>query len=99
MCERQLLAGKRPLAGPHLLHLRLLSHLEGIVDFDTEVADRALELRMSKQKLDCAEVLRSPVDQCRLRATHRVRSVCGVVQANRRDPAVNDPRILPSRDM
>lgn len=48
-----------------------------IVDFDTEVPHRALELRMFKPELHCTEILRSQVDQGHVRATRCI--VCGTV--------------------
>jgi hypothetical protein len=61
-----------------------------------EVADNALELRVSKQQLYCPEVFRLPVDQRRLRSPHRVRSVCGRVKPDLLDPTLQNPCVLSS---
>jgi len=52
------LASQRPSVPTGLtrprLHLGLFGHLEGVVDLDAEVADRALQLGMPEQELDDA---------------------------------------------
>ena len=49
------------------LDINLFCYRERIVDFDAEVADRTLDLRVAEQKLDGPKVSRSPVDQSRFR--------------------------------
>lgn len=49
--DGRLLAGQRrlpPLAGRWALYLRLLGHLQRVVNFDSEVPHGALELGMPK---------------------------------------------------
>ena len=46
----------------------LLRDLDGVIDLDAEVANGALDLRMSEQKLYSTEVAGSPVEQHRFRA-------------------------------
>jgi hypothetical protein len=50
----------------------LLRDLDCIIDLNTEVTDGALDLRMSKQQLDCTQVAGAPVDQHGLCASQRV---------------------------
>ena len=76
------LCGQRPSSpaaatSPARLHLSLLRDLQGVVDFDPEVSDRAFEFAVTEQKLD-------PEDSwCADRST----SVwCGVVNGCRRPP-------------
>ena len=64
------------------LELDLLGNAERVVDLDAEVADRAFELRVPKQKLDRSEVARFLVDLGRLRPAHRVGAVTGRVKPN-----------------
>jgi hypothetical protein len=44
----------------------LLGNRERIVDLDTKVSDSALDLRVSQQQLDRAQIAGAPVDQCGL---------------------------------
>lgn len=60
--------------------------LDGVVDFDAEVPHGALELGMSKQKLDGSEVARPPIDQHRLGAPQRVRSKVRRIKADTGHP-------------
>lgn len=53
-------------------YFNLLRDLQGIVDFDAEVTDGALELGVAEQKLDGPQVLGPLVDQRRLRPPHEV---------------------------
>lgn len=55
-------------------NLRLLRHLKGIVDLDSEIANRAFQLRVSEQQLHRPKVLCPPVDQ---------RSFCASLRAKR----------------
>jgi len=44
----------------------LFSNREGIVDIDSQVADRALDLGVAKQELNGSKITRPPIDQSRL---------------------------------
>ncbi len=57
------------------LHFRLLGHLQGVVHFDPQIPNRALQFGVTQQELDGPEVLRAPVDQRRLGAAESVRAV------------------------
>jgi hypothetical protein len=74
--------------------LDLLGNAERVADFDAEVADSALELRMPEEQLDGSQVARLLVDLRRLRPTHRMRAVGGAVQPSGLDPSMDDPCIL-----
>ena len=58
-----------------------------------------VELGMPQQELNSPQVLRALVDQCRLRAPHRVRTVGGRIEAGGHHPVLDDPRVLTGRDM
>ena len=75
----------------------LLGDLDRIVDLDAEVAHRALDLRMSEQKLDRTEIARSSVDQHSLRVSERVRSELRRIEADAPNPFLHEARILPRR--
>ena len=72
-----------------------ISDLDRVIDFDAEVANGALDLRMSEQKLHRSEIPRAPVDQNRLRATQRVRAEFGWIEPDAGHPLVNQTGILP----
>jgi len=48
---------------PHPSYLCLLSHLQGVIHLNAEVAHRTFQFRMSKQQLYGAQVLGAPIDQ------------------------------------
>jgi hypothetical protein len=72
---------RRLLAESGLLSPSLLRYFERIIDFDPQVADRALDLRVATEKLHGSEVLGSAIDQCRLRPSHRMRSVGRAIES------------------
>jgi hypothetical protein len=41
----------------------LLRYGERIIDLDSEIADRTLDLRVAKQKLNCSKISRFLIDQ------------------------------------
>jgi len=53
----------------------LFGNGEGVIHLDPEVSDCALDLAMSKQKLDCAEIAGPSVDKGRLGAAQGVSAV------------------------
>jgi hypothetical protein len=61
---------------------------------DTEVADRAFELRVAQGKLDRAQVLGSSIDQRRLGAADGMGSVSGRIKTNFLDPGIHNSSIL-----
>ena len=79
--------------------LRLLGDLERVIDLDTEVPHRRLELRVPEQQLHRPKVLGAPIDQCRLRPSHGVRSVVSAVQPQFVDPVPKDPGVLARAQM
>lgn len=62
-----------------LSHFGLLRHLKRVVNFDAEVANRALQLRVAQQQLHCAKVLGSAIDKRCLGPPHSVGAVRCVV--------------------
>ena len=74
---------------------RLLRELQGVLDFDAQVADRRFKLGVAKQQLHRPQVLGAPVNQRGLRAPHRVGTVVGRVQAQVVHPAAEDASVLP----
>jgi hypothetical protein len=77
----------------------LLGDLEGIVDLDPKVSDRAFELGVSKQELNNPKIPRPSVVQRGFDAPQLMGAVSGRVEPNRPHPGPNDPEILPGRKM
>jgi hypothetical protein len=92
-----LVAEPRPLL--FSLQLDLLGNAERVIDLDTEIADRAFELCMSKQKLNRSEVTCLLIDLRCLRPPHRMRAVGGAIEPGALDPVMDDPRILSRRQV
>ncbi|MBH9697773.1 hypothetical protein DEE50_06230 [Burkholderia cepacia] len=72
----------------------MFRHLKHIVNVDAEVSASALKPCMPGQKLNGPQVLRSPIDQGDPFPPHGVRAIRRVVQAEGRDPAMNQPSVL-----
>ncbi len=85
--------------GANRYNFRLLGHLQGVVHFDPQIPNRALQFGVTQQKLDGPEVLRAPVDQRRLGAPQSVRAVGSRIQADLLHPAIDDTRVLPGRQV
>jgi hypothetical protein len=47
----------------------LFGYGKSVINFDTKVAHRALDLGVAKQKLDGPEIASAPIDQSSLRAS------------------------------
>jgi len=67
--------GRQPTESLKPLYLGLFGDLQRIVDFNSEVAHRALQLRVAQEQLHDAEVLGSPIYQRRLRPPQGVRAI------------------------
>ena len=48
---------------PHFSDVNLLGHGKRIIDLDSEIADRTLDLRVAQQKLNCSKISRFLIDQ------------------------------------
>lgn len=72
----------------------LLGDLDCVIDLDAEVANRALDLGMSKQELDRAQIASAAVDQNRLRPSQRVGAELCRIEPNAGHPILNEPGVL-----
>lgn len=79
------------------LHVNLLSDSERVVHFYPEISNRTLDLRMSEQQLDSAEISGLAVDQRRFCPAERMRAVVGWIKPDHCDPFGNQARILTCR--
>jgi hypothetical protein len=73
--------------------------LSAFIDLDAEIANRAFELRMPKQQLNCSQIAGLFVYLGRLRSPHRMRAVGRAVEPGTLDPGMDDPRILTGREV
>lgn len=67
--------------------------------FDTEVSNGVFDFGVSKQNLNSSEIAGSLVDQGGLGTAERMRSVFLGVQANRRNPFIDQSRVLSSAEV
>ena len=72
----------------------LLGDLQRIVHLDTEVADGALQLRVTEQKLNGPDVACPALDQGRLGSAHRMGAVRRGIEPNRRHPTPDYVSVL-----
>jgi hypothetical protein len=81
---------------PRCLDFHLLRYRQSVVNIDAQISHRALNLRVSKQKLNCTQIACAAVDQCGLCPPQRVRAVDMWVESNPDQPVRYKARILPS---
>jgi len=75
---------------PGTSDLDFLGDLNGIIDLDTKISNRALDLRVAQQQLYRAQVASSPVDQRRLGSAQRVCAELERVEADAGDPLADE---------
>ena len=76
-----------------------LGDLQGVLDVDAQIANGALQLRVPKQELNGPKVSRASVDQRSFGPAHRVRAVGARLEAGIFHPAMDDPGLLPRRQV
>src|SRR5215813_3905574 len=81
------------------LQLDLLGYGKRVVYLDTEIAHRAFQLRLPEKQLHGSQVARFLIDLCRLGPSHRMRAIGRAVKPSARDPSMDDPGILPGRQV
>src|SRR5262245_57741569 len=74
-----------------------LGDLESVIDLNTEITHRALDLGMAEQKLYRAQVASAAIDQRRLCSTHGMSGKLARVETDAADPLGDQPRILARR--
>src|SRR5215510_13952284 len=82
---------------PGTSDINLFCYRERIVDFDAEIADRTLDLRVAEQKLGSPKVSRSPVDQSRFRSSQRMRAKQPRIEPDTANPFGDQTRVLARR--
>ena len=86
--------GFRRMTAQRQISVRSASE-QRVLHIDAKVAHRVLDLGVTKQDLDGADVSRRLVDHRRLRAPKRVSAILLRTEADRADPFVNQTRVLP----
>jgi hypothetical protein len=87
--------------GPQMLVLQLdlFRDGEGVIYFDPEIANRALQLRVGEQQLHRPQIAGLLLDLCRLRPAQRMCAVRGAIEAGTLHPSMDDAGVLPRREM
>ena len=69
---------------PRFSDIDLLGYGERVIDLDSEIADRALDLRVAQQELNRAQISRFLIDQRRLGPAERMRAVEAWIKTDHR---------------
>src|SRR5437879_4001010 len=91
------LSGRACLLYPGTSDLNLFRYGEGIIHFDSEISDGALDLGVAEQKLHGPQIASAPVNQCRLCPPERMGAEKLRVQSNAGDPLGDESCILAGR--
>ena len=81
-------------ARPRRSDFRCLGKRKRIIDIHAEVSNGVFDLGVSKQYLNSSEIAGSLIDQGSLGAAERMRSVFLGAQSNRRNPFIDQSRVL-----
>lgn len=76
-----------------------LGDLHGVLDVDAQIANGALQLRVPRQELNGPKVSRASVGQRSFGPAHRVRAVGARLEAGIFHLAMDDPGVLPRRQV
>lgn len=75
-----------------------LGDAQGVLELDPQIAHSTVDLRVTQQELDRAQIAGLAVNLRRLGPPQRVRSISAGLEPNRRHPVVDEARVLPRRD-
>ena len=84
---------------PSDLDINLFGDGQGVINIDTEVADGALDLRVSEKQLHRAQITCFPVDERCFRPSQRMGAKFGRIEPNTANPVRDQAGILPSTQM
>ena len=82
---------------PRFSDIDLLGYGERVINLDSEIADRALDLRVAQQELNRPKISRFLIDQRCLRPTQRMGAKQLRVKSDACHPFRKKPSILASR--
>ncbi len=77
----------------------VLGDRQSVVYLNPKIPDSALELGVTEQELNGAEILGPPIHQRRLRATKRMRPIRLGIPADQSGPTLHDPGVLACRQV
>jgi hypothetical protein len=92
-------AGQSAAALPRSSDLDFLGDIKRVVDLDAQIADRALNLRVAEEQLNCPEIPGAAANQGRLSTAHGVRGVLERIEADASDPFTDEASVLACRKM
>jgi hypothetical protein len=84
---------------PYALDLSLLGQGQCVVRLDSEVSDGAFQLGVCQQQLTRTEIAGALIDHRDLGPAQAVGAVVRGIEADHRDPVVNETRVLPGCQM
>src|SRR5688572_876008 len=76
-----------------------LRQSQSVVHIDAKVSNGVLDVGVPEQDLHGPQVSGRFVNERRLCSPHRMRAIFAAIQANRRDPFVNKPSVLPGTEV
>ncbi len=91
-------AGQSTAALPTYFRSHFLGDLNCIVNLDTKISNRALDLRVAQQQLHRAQVAGSPIDKRRLGSTWGVRAKLERIEVDARNPVTYKAGVLARRE-
>ncbi len=82
------------LAASLISDVDLLCNCQGIIHFNAEITNCALDLSVTKKQLHDSQIARASIDQCSLGSAKRMSGKDMRVQSNTSNPFRNEPSIL-----
>jgi hypothetical protein len=76
----------------------LLGYRQSIINLDTKIANRALDLGMAKEQLDGPQIAGAAIDHGGLGPPQGMRAEQARIETDAAYPVANKPRILPGRE-
>jgi len=90
------------IAGPQTwlwLEFDLLGDTQSVIDLNAEIAHSAFQLRVSEQKLDRSQIPSLLIKLRCFRSAQGVSPVGRAIEPRTLNPGMDDPRILPRREV
>jgi len=79
-------------------HVDLLGYRQSIINLDTKIANRALDLGMAKEQLDCPQIAGAAIDHGGFGPAQGMRAEQARIETDAVYPIANETRILPGRE-
>jgi len=78
---------------------RAFEQRDCIVHVDAEVADSVRDVCVAQQDLDCSKIAGRFVDQGSFRTSQRMGTIIASIEANHRNPLIDQASVLPGAEM